>query len=151
MLYLGCTWEIIEEPLDIPAGTATYENRTQASVFFKSSQATAIRNQSWDQPLLSCIPYQGLPDYLVYNCHLEYLFKINKQTKKTSLESQSHCLRSSTRGAWETVFLTIIPGDIIIKELENKSYTVSCYLHKLFYLLTTKSTAYKWEHQGAES
>lgn len=30
---------------------------------------------------------------------------------------------------------------LIIKELENKSYTVSCYLHKSFYLRTTKSTA----------
>ena len=35
MLYLGCALEIIGEPLNIPVGTATYENRTQASVFSK--------------------------------------------------------------------------------------------------------------------
>lgn len=30
---------------------------------------------------------------------------------------------------------------LIVKELENKSCTVSCYLRKLFYLRTTNSTA----------
>lgn len=31
------------------------------------------------------MPSMGLPDYLVYNCHLEYLFKIKQTNKKTKV------------------------------------------------------------------
>ena len=54
MFYLGCTWEIIGEPLNIPVGTTTYENRTQASVFSKLPKQLQYATKA-ENHLLSCI------------------------------------------------------------------------------------------------